>query len=375
MARFTKRGKVWQYEISYKTPEGKYKKIRKSGFPKKSDAILAASEIETKIGKGFNLSEKDITLYDYFKQWMEIYKKGKISDVTYLKYVNILMNIKKYFKNDTVKTLTRTKYQQVINEYSKTHATKTAERFNAIIKASIINLIDEGVIPLDFTKGAIIKGVNNTDKNKGKYLNYKEFKSLMKIAKEKSEPTKPSSFLIFLAGMTGMRFAELLGLTWDNIDLEKETINICQTWDYHLKTGFSTTKNEQSNRIISIDHNTAEFIKKFKSKQNKWLRDMEYLNKNNLVFFSNPHSMMSNGFINKELTKLCDTIGLNTYVTIHGLRHTHASVLLYKDINILAVSKRLGHKNISITMTVYTHILRELEEKENKQISSILEQV
>lgn len=166
-----------------------------------------------------------------------------------------------------------------------------------------------------------------------------------------------------------------MGLIWDNIDLEKKTINICQTWDYHLKTGFSTTKNEQSKRKISIDHNTSEVIKKFKTEQDKWLRDMKYLNKNNLVFFSNPNSMISNGFINKELTRLCDKIGLNNYVTIHGLRHTHASVLLYKDINILAVSKRLGHKNISITMTVYTHILRELEEKENKQISSVLEEI
>ena len=44
MARYTKRGKVWQYEISYKSQDGKYKKIRKSAFPKKSDAIFAASD-------------------------------------------------------------------------------------------------------------------------------------------------------------------------------------------------------------------------------------------------------------------------------------------------------------------------------------------
>lgn len=47
MARYTKRGKVWQYEVSYKSQDGKYKKLRKSSFPKKSDAILAASQIKS----------------------------------------------------------------------------------------------------------------------------------------------------------------------------------------------------------------------------------------------------------------------------------------------------------------------------------------
>lgn len=375
MARFIKRGKVWQYEISYKTPDGKYKKIRKSGFPKKADAILSASQIETRIGKGFNVQEKDIVLCDYFKQWMEIYKKGKINDVTYLKYENMLMNIKKYFKYETIKSLTRTKYQQIINEFSKTHATPTVERLNATIRASIVNIIDEGVIPLDFTKNVVIRGDTEVKKDKDKYLNYTEFKQLMELAKENSSPTSPSNFMIFIAGMTGMRFAELLGLTWDNINCEKKYINVCQTWDYHLKTGFSTTKNEQSNRKIYIDSDTLQFISEFQEEQAKWLRLMKLKNKHDLVFFSSQDSVMSNSFVNKEITRLCHKANIDTKLTIHGLRHTHASVLLYKDINILAVSKRLGHKNISITMAVYTHILRELEEKENEQIALILKEI
>ena len=375
MARYTKRGKVWQYEISYKTKDGKYKKLRKSAFPKKSDAILAASEMEIKLGKGFAINDKDILLSDYFRQWIKIYKKGKISDVTFLKYENILMNIEKYFKYATVKSLTRTRYQEVINQFSKTHATPTIERFNSTIRASIVNLIDEGVIPLDFTKNVVIKGETEVKKEKDKYLNFLEFKRLMKSAKSRINPKYPSNFMIFIAGMTGMRFGELLGLTWDNINYDKKYINVCQTWDYHLNTGFAPTKNDQSVRKISIDDSTLEALSNFQAEQTKFFRSLEMTNRHHLVFSNAVTQAISNNAINKQLSKLCKQSGIDTPLTLHGLRHTHASVLLYKDVNILAVSKRLGHKDLSITMSVYSHILKELEEKENKHIASILEEI
>ena len=375
MARYTKRGKVWQYEISYKSQDGKYKKLRKSSFPKKSDAILAASEIEIKLGKGFKVNDKDILLSDYFRQWIKIYKKGKVSDITYLKYKNILMNIEKYFKYATVKSLTRTRYQETINKFSKTHATPTIERLNSTIRASIVNLIDEGVIPLDFTKNVVIKGESVVKKEKDKYLNFLEFKRLMKSAKCRINPKYPSNFMIFLAGVTGMRFGELLGLTWDNINYDKKYINICQTWDYHFNTGFAPTKNEQSVRQISVDDHTLETLNDFHLEQTKLFRTLEISNRHNLVFCTTKNTTISNTAINKQLSKLCKQSGIDTPLTLHGLRHTHASVLLFKEVNILAVSKRLGHKDLSITMSVYSHILKELEEKENKHIATIFEEI
>ena len=181
--------------------------------------------------------------------------------------------------------------------------------------------------------------------------------------------------MIFIAGMTGMRFGELLGLTWDNINFDKKYINVCQTWDYHLNTGFAPTKNEQSIRKISIDDSTLEVLSNFQAEQTKFFRSLEITNRHHLVFSNAVTQAISNNAINKQLSKLCKQSGIDTPLTLHGLRHTHASVLLYKDVNILAVSKRLGHKDLSITMSVYSHILKELEEKENKHIASILEEI
>ena len=62
-------------------------------------------------------------------------------------------------------------------------------------------------------------------------------------------------------------------------------------------------------------------------------------------------------------------------ITMHGLRHTHGSVLLMKGINILAVSKRLGHASVDITLGVYAHLLKELEDRENDKIKSELDKI
>ena len=57
---------------------------------------------------------------------------------------------------------------------------------------------------------------------------------------------------------------------------------------------------------------------------------------------------------------------------MYGLRHTHASVLIYKGVNILAVSKRLGHIDLSVTMETYSHVLSELKEQEDIRMKEIL---
>ena len=61
-----------------------------------------------------------------------------------------------------------------------------------------------------------------------------------------------------------------------------------------------------------------------------------------------------------------------TDITIHSLRHTHASVLLEEKVSIASISKRLGHSNMAITQKVYLHVINELENQDNKLINDTL---
>ena len=373
MARFTKRGNAWQYEISYKDDDGKYKKLRKSGFPKKADATAAAADIESKLAKGLRVTSKDILLSDHFEQWMNVYKKGKVSNVTFKKYQNTLMNIKKYYSTDTIKNLTRTSYQEKLNKFAEDHADASVERFNIQIRASLRNAVDEGAIPYDFTQRAVIKGHAPSVKEKDKFLNYHEFEQLMNLAAKKLDPRFASRFMLVVAGATGLRFAELLGLTWDRVDLDHGVITVDRTWDYIDTKAFAPTKNEQSNRKISIDNKTLEIMKDFKNAQSEIFKSLEIKPEYDFVFYNAKEGLISNNAVNKKLKELLRQLSIDTPLTIHGLRHTHASVLIFKGINIMAVSKHLGHKNLGVTMETYSHAIKELEEREDEKIKLVFD--
>lgn len=373
MASFTKRGNVWQYEISTKDAlTGKYKKIRKSGFKTKREAQIASSNAEVDLSNGQPVNSKEILLTVYFKNWAEVYKQPYVTQRTYLKYENAIENIGKYFKDETLQSLSKIKYQQIINEFSKTHASETVSRLNSYIRASIINAVDEKIIPLDFTKGAVTIGHSPGKSEKNKFLNYDDFSRLMNLASIKITPKYVTRLMIYVAGMTGLRFGELSGLTWDCIDFDKATLSVEKTYNPVTK-GFDKTKTESSVRTIAIDSKTKEILINFHASQIDYLKQINILNNSDLVFFNPQTGVVTNNAALHTLTRLQEQLNIVNKISMHGLRHTHASILILKGVNILAVSKRLGHKSVDITLNTYAHLVKELEHAQNELIINELE--
>ncbi len=94
----------------------------------------------------------------------------------------------------------------------------------------------------------------------------------------------------------------------------------------------------------------------------------------NLVFCSEQQTPISNNGINKTLKKICQHLNIQT-ITCHVLRHTHGSVLLYHNLNIKYVSRRLGYKEIVTTLQIYSHVLDELEQTENRKVDAVMEEL
>lgn len=76
-------------------------------------------------------------------------------------------------------------------------------------------------------------------------------------------------------------------------------------------------------------------------------------------------NLVTNTAVNKCLKSLCTKIEVNS-ITFHSLRHTHASMLLYKGISIKYISRRLGHKSVITTLNTYSHIIDELEQRDSE---------
>ena len=295
----------------------------------------------------FTIEEKSELFYIYYEKWIHIYKEGAIRDVTMRKYEITLLWLKRLVPELRLSQLNRISYQQLLNDYAEFHERQTTMDFHHQIKAAVLDAVDEGLIDRDPTRKAIIKGRSPRIK-KIKYLNQFELHTLLVNLKLTSEINW--EWLILLIAKTGMRFSEALALTPKDFDFSHQSLIVDKTWDYKGDGGFLPTKNKSSVRKIQLDWQT---IIKF-SEIIKGLPEDKPIFVNGRVF---------NSTVNGVLERYCKKLGIPV-ISIHGLRHTHASLLLFAGVSIASVARRLGHASMTTTQKTYIHIIQEMENKD-----------
>lgn len=286
---------------------------------------------------------------EYYKEWVSIYKEGAIRPITLSKYKMSISWLEKLVPNLKLCDLDRISYQKLINDYAKYHERQTTMDFHHQIKGSILDAVDEGLIPKDPTRKAIIKGKPPSEK-KPKYLNQFELHNLLTSLNLKDSVNW--DWFILLVAKTGMRFSEALALTPEDFDFSKQVVLINKTWDYKGQGGFLPTKNKSSVRKVQLDWKTvmqfSQLVKDLPSDE---------------PIFVKGNDKIYNSTVNGVLFRLCKKADIPT-ISIHGLRHTHASLLLYAGVSIASVARRLGHASMTTTQKTYLHIIQELENQD-----------
>ncbi|MBF1354312.1 MAG: site-specific integrase [Megasphaera micronuciformis] len=294
------------------------------------------------------MNEKGSELfYKYYERWIRIYKEGAIRDVTMKKYEITLVWLKKLVPQLSLYDLNRITYQKLLNDYAAVHERQTTMDFHHQLKAAILDAVDDGMIERDPTRKAIIKGKTPRVK-KIKYLNQFELHTL--LSSLKLPPQINWDWLILLIAKTGMRFSEALALTPKDFDFARQSLSVERTWDYKGKGGFMPTKNKSSVRKIQLDWQTiiqfSELIKGLPEDEPIFIRGRVF-----------------NSTVNSILARHCKAQNIPV-ISIHGLRHTHASLLLFAGVSIASVARRLGHASMTTTQKTYLHIIQELENRD-----------
>jgi len=288
--------------------------------------------------------------HEYFAGWMEVYKRGYVRPITFQKYEMTLKNLIELAPCLQVGELNKRTYQNLINEYAKTHEKQTTMDFHHHLKSAILDAMDEGLLEVDPTRKVVIKGKPPAAK-KPKFLNLFELKALLANLNLTNEPNW--DWLILLIAKTGLRFSEALALTPNDIDGQK--IKITKTWNYKSADGgFTETKNQSSKRTLQID---AQLAQQLGNIINNGIADKPVF-VNGRVF---------NSTVNDRMKTLCNKAAVPV-ISIHSLRHTHASLLIYEGVSLASVAKRLGHANTTTTQETYLHIVKELENKDTDKV-------
>lgn len=148
--------------------------------------------------------------HKYYKEWIELYKKGAVRHATLIKYELAHKHVKELCPDLHLHQLDRKSYQLLLNKFAENHERETTLDFHHHLKLCLVDAYEDGIIRVNPTRKAIIKGTQKR-KKKQKFLNLDELQALL------SELNLSSGvnwdWFIYLIRKTGLRFAEALALT------------------------------------------------------------------------------------------------------------------------------------------------------------------
>lgn len=355
MASFEKRGKKWRAVVSYTDARGLRQKTSKT-FELKKTAAAWAAETETKVNGGLNINAGNITFAEYYKKWVDTYKKNIVREATFTKYTTYINIFDDLFKNSQLNKLTINFIQSKINSFGQTHSRAYTKGMVATIKRSLKDAQIDGLIERDIFSRLIITGKQS--KKNINYLSADEFKTLQHwLYSKKDEIANNQLILLYLIAIeTGMRFGEIAALKFADVDYEHSTVSVDKSYSQHLKA-ITDPKNTNSIRLVTITSKLSTVIRNYEKIKNK----------SNI--FDLP---IYGGIVGRELSRITQSLHIQN-IRFHGLRHSHVSFLLHNDVDIAYISKRVGHSNVTTTLSVYAHILKEKEKTQDNIVKSLME--
>ena len=340
-----KKSKKW-YVSFYVKENGISKKVKKMGFSKKQEAM----EYERNYINSF-VSDTEIIFENLCKSYMDDLKNRlKLHTIETKKYL-INKKILPFFQKYKIKEITPLLVRKWQNELMEKNYAQTYLR---TINNQLVAILNYAVKFYNLKKNPCLAAGTIGEKNADEMnvWTIEEFNQFIRAIEHKKESVVGFNILFY----TGIRIGELLALTISDIDFEKHKIRINKSFQRINRMDIITSpKTPKSKRIIDCPKFVIDLIQNFTE----------------MLYKPTPKTRLFTGFTKHKFEK-----DINFYaqkanlkkIRVHDLRHSHATFLLSKGVNIVSVSRRLGHEKVSTTLDIYSHILKE----DNDLIKDIL---
>lgn len=374
----TKDGYKWMYKYysSIDPLTGKKKPSTKRGFNTKREAQLHAAQAEQEIANGTFVEEsKAETFNNVYLQWFATHSPTLKPSTRKTTKQKIEKHLLPFLGKLKIRDISKSYCQEVINEIAQriesvvTMKIYANQIFKYAVKMDIIphNPMAYVTVPKgksDFVTEEIIEGRGYWEKHE-----IKQFLAIMKNSKDFMDYV-----LFHLFIYTGARKGEILALHESDIDFTNKTLTLTKTLYWEDKSfSFQTSKTATSRRTISLDSITLQLLKKWIAHRKQQLLASGMGAESNLLLFARfDETPLRLAYPNDKLNNIIHKNGLHQ-ITVHGLRHTHASLLFEAGASIKEVQERLGHSDIKMTMNIYTHVTKTVKEQTATKFQKYLE--
>lgn len=342
---------------------GKQRYIRRQGFKSEKDAKTELLKIEYLVST--NQYFKDVKsgkFGDVLDEWLALHKETVKPSTWQFIELRANKHVRPYFKNMYVDKITLRQCQDFVNKTFKKAPVAYVYSLS-IVKNTLDYALRLGMIESNPMLYVIKpkKQASISDKHDNFYTK-DELKKFLDVAKD----TSLKKYTLFrLLAFSGMRIGECLALTWHDLNYKNNTIAINKTLATTEK-GFEiqTPKTKASIREISLDNETIQILKSWQLEQRKQLLKVgiNAMDSKQLIFSNNKNDFIGNSTIRKYLKQISKKAGIHL-ITSHGFRHTHATLLFASGMDIKQVQARLGHSNVQTTLNIYTHAMKDRQDK------------
>jgi len=366
--------------IGYK-PDGK-QKFKYFSAKTQQEVIKKLNAYKNERNKGVIVEPTKLTVAQWLDNWYEIHVVNKVKITTRVSYESdIVHHLKPHLGHIRLNELKLHQVQKIYNEFLKSGrvdgkgglSPKSIKNIHVVLHCALEQAVKEDLLIKNPLNGITLP--RRTQKQI-EVLTPEEQKKLVNCCLEHRWDT-----IILLTLYSGMRLGEVLGLTWKDINFEKNSIRInkqlSRLRDYNGST-FRTkldlraeTKTSSSNRTIYIAPVIMEKLKEHKERQDKHRKSLgKAYNNLNMVFAREDGNYVDPGTFRDHYKNTLTKAGIG-HKTFHSLRHTFATRALESGANIKVVSEILGHAGVQITLDTYSHVSPELQQEAMQRIADI----
>jgi len=346
------------------------KRVRKDFFGKtQKEAREKMARAMEQITNGQALPDQKMTVGQFLGWWeQEILESSDRAYRTKEYYrTNIHTHLIPHLGQIKLTTLQHTHIRTMLNKMeAKGSSTRTRQAIHATLKVVLRDAEKEELVQKNVAKLTSVKMSKKIEVRP-----YTSEEAAVLLAFIEGHPYKA---IITLAMTTGLRQAEILGLTWDSLDIENGMIAVRQTLASRgtKKQGnqewvFAPTKTDRSNRVLWLPEITKEALREHRAKQEAELGQQA------LVFTREDGSPVSRHALSKEFSKVVEGAGLR-HQRFHDLRHACASYWAAQGMSLHEIMGFLGHSSISLTANLYTHLLFGTSQEAASRMDSFLKE-
>ncbi len=345
----------WRYQIDAgRDEDGNRIRVSKSGFRLEREANDALQDKMRELRAGPVRTSG--TLAEYLDQWLPYHTKAKpLSPTTAGRYESLLAHATGALGRVPLKDLTVFMFDDLYIKLSETLSAKTVREVHSVVHVALKRAVKTKLLPFNPADGCDLPRV---DQHEAVALNVDQL-----AAYQQAAAGKWADLVIRLAAATGARRGELLACRWSDLNWASSKLRIERSlYQVKKQIGIKPTKTRQA-RVVTIPPSLVEYLKihREQQQQDRAMFGPDYRADLDLIFCEPDGDFRKPDSVSWTARDIAIKAGLKG-VSLHSLRHTHASALLAAGVPIANVSKRLGHRDPYTTAKIYQHALPDTDQ-------------